>query len=177
MDVVALLVKWLSLSILCVLQVTAFTASKYRDNYRAGRYPVYQGQRPYPYDIDYRPLPRHRKPVGYRPYDWRSNSDWERSYRPTRLRANRQYRKPAQVERVERPYTVGDQRVVPDRSQPQQPPSKVSVISGPLYNVAPHPKIQTPKKKTRARMRAVAKAKSFSGIIENTALDVNNLSS
>jgi len=67
------------------------------------------------------------------------------------------------------PKTVATPKKVPEKNVPAK---KVSVINGPLYNVVPHPKIDTKKAKKKARMRAVAKAKEFSGILKNTALDV-----
>lgn len=55
---------------------------------------------------------------------------------------------------------------------PMQPLKKISVISGPLTRVVPHPKARKMSAKKRARIRAVAKAKSFPGILKNTSLDV-----
>ncbi|XP_052254481.1 uncharacterized protein LOC127860440 [Dreissena polymorpha] len=60
---------------------------------------------------------------------------------------------------------------------PKTPKKKTSVISGPLKDVVPHPKPQhnANKEKKRARMRAVASAKSFPGNLQNTALEINLL--
>lgn len=55
---------------------------------------------------------------------------------------------------------------------PMEPLKKISVISGPLTRVIPHPKTRKMSAKKRARIRAVAKAKSFPGILKNTSLDV-----
>jgi hypothetical protein len=58
-----------------------------------------------------------------------------------------------------------------------QPESKISVLSGPLSHVIPHPKPRMHsnlKAKNAARVRPVATAKSFPGILKDTSLDVTN---
>lgn len=56
---------------------------------------------------------------------------------------------------------------------------KISVLSGPLNHVMPYPNKNANhihmKQKKKARMHSVAKAKTFSGILKNTALDTGKV--
>lgn len=58
---------------------------------------------------------------------------------------------------------------------PNKPPTKISVVNGPLSKVVPHPKPRNMKAKKRLRYRLVAKAKSFPGILKNTSMDVTKV--
>lgn len=60
---------------------------------------------------------------------------------------------------------------------PNKPPTKISVITGPLNEVIPHPKRRNMKAKKRLRYRLVAKAKSFPGILKDTSMDVTKVRS
>ena len=68
------------------------------------------------------------------------------------------------------------------RSHPKvlsKPKKRISVFGGPLTNVIPYPTKghghMLMKQKKKSRMHSVAKAKSFSGIIKNTALDTGKV--
>lgn len=78
-------------------------------------------------------------------------------------------------------YPVYNQPMPKVLSRAGSPKKRTSVIGGPLTNVVPYPSKPARhahaymKQKKKARMHSVAKAKSFSGILKNTALDVSKV--
>lgn len=153
--------------ILCVLHAHG-AALPFGGMYTIG--PVYNVE-PNPF-IDFGaspPLPSYFMPPGFRPKFY---------YRPGMMPVNLTWtpRRPFPFIRFNQPPMYRDPAPVVI-TRPVTPKKKTSVISGPLKDVVPHPKPHnnTNKEKKRARMRAVASAKSFPGVLQNTALEINLL--
>ncbi|WAR21003.1 hypothetical protein MAR_014977 [Mya arenaria] len=167
MDYLALLKQQAILAVLCAIQAYTLPYDRqYRDNYRTSPYKPSR----FNYRPEFPPMPMVGPPFFYRPMPMFDpfNRTWPA--RPVRfrfMRRRKQYRGPG--------YTVTHAPTVVTRPKPKVTPKKISVVSGSLLNIVPHPKINATKARKKARLHAVAKAKSFPGILKNTALEVKRV--